>query len=128
MSTISASILDSTKKVLGLNASYDAFDQDVIMHINSVFSVLGQLGIGPVGGFMIEDAGPTWSDFLADVMLLNHVKSYMSLRVRILFDPPTTSFLLKTYEEQIKELEWRINVHREGLLAPAVIPEVNVSW
>lgn len=107
------SILDSTKKVLGLDSEYTAFDQDVMMHINSVFSTLCQLGIGPDDGFMIEDETPTWADYLGGDKNLNSVKSYVYLKVRLLFDPPNTSFAIAAMEKQIEELEWRINVHRE---------------
>ena len=120
MSTISESILDSTKKVLGLETDYDVFDVDVIMHVNSVLSTLNQLGIGPDEGFAIEDATPTWSDFLEDVKPLNNVKSYVYLRVRMLFDPPTTSFLQESMQKQIQEFEWRISTYRESQI---VLPE-----
>jgi hypothetical protein len=108
------SILTSTKKILGIAEDYEAFDVDVLTHINSVFSTLNQLGIGPEEGFAIEDAVATWSDFLGDDLRLNNVKTYVYLRVRLLFDPPTTSFLIASLNEQAKELEWRINVQREG--------------
>ena len=124
MSTIAESILNSTKKVLGLAEDYTAFDVDVIMHINSVFSILNQLGIGPVDGFAIEDATPTWDLFLADVKPLNTVRSYMFLRVRMLFDPPATSYLQEAMAKQIQELEWRINVYRESLI-PVLTPPVD---
>lgn len=108
------SILTSTKKILGIAEDYEAFDVDVLTHINSVFSTLNQLGIGPEEGFVIEDAAATWSDFLGDDLRLNNVKTYVYLRVRLLFDPPTTSFLIASLNEQAKELEWRMNVQREG--------------
>lgn len=111
--TLSNSILTSTKKILGLDESYTAFDLDVITHINSVFTTLHQLGIGPVEGFMIEDSAPIWADFLGDDPRLNAVKTYVYLRVRLLFDPPATSFTITAFEKQIQELEWRLNVHRE---------------
>lgn len=118
------SILNSVKKVLGLDPSYTVFDQDVIMHINTVFTTLVQLGIGPVNGFMIEDDEPTWGDFLGEDVNLNSVKTYMCLRVRMIFDPPATSFAINAMEEQIRELEWRINVHREATMwaDPTPIP------
>lgn len=108
------SILDSTKKILGLEPDYTAFDLDVITHINSVFSTLHQLGIGPVDGFMIEDSSKTWAEYLENNMALNNVKSYVYLRVRLLFDPPGTSYLINSMKAQVEELEWRINVYREG--------------
>lgn len=111
---MTASILDSVKKVLGMDPSYTAFDPDVIMHINTMLSVLNQLGIGPDAGFMIEDNTATWDAFLSTDSRLNLVKTYVYLRVRLLFDPPTTSFVIDAMAKQIAELEWRINVKREG--------------
>lgn len=110
---MSDSILTSTKKVLGIEEDYTAFDVDVMMHINSTFATLNQLGIGPVNGFAIEDAQPTWSDFIGDELKLNSVKTYVFLKVRILFDPPTTSYLIESLRKQSQELEWRLNVVRE---------------
>lgn len=111
---MSESILTNTKKILGLAEDYTVFDTDIIIHINSVFSTLNQLGLGPEEGFMIEDATAVWDDFLSDDLRLNNVKTYVYLRVRVLFDPPTSSFGLAAMQEQIKELEWRLNVQREG--------------
>lgn len=110
------SILDSVKKVLGLESTYTAFDTDIILHINSVISVLNQLGIGPVGGFMIVDNTATWDAFVGTNtdMNLNMVKTYVYLRVRLLFDPPATSFAIEAFTKQYQELEWRLNVKREG--------------
>lgn len=110
---MSSSILTSVKKVLGIAEDYEAFDVDIVMHINSVFNTLNQLGIGPENGFMIEDATSTWEDFLGEDVLLNQVKTYTCLRVRLIFDPPATSFAIDAFKEQIKELEWRMNVYRE---------------
>ena len=111
------SILLTTKKALGLAEDYNVFDQDIIMHINSVFSSLATLGIGPEVGFEIEDETKTWNDFTSDVRL-NSVKSYMYLKVRLMFDPPTTSFVINALQEQLKELEWRMNVYREVHATP----------
>lgn len=107
------SILGKTKKALNVPEDYGVFDPEITMHINSVFSTLHQLGVGPVDGFAIEDDSAVWSDFLGDDPILNNVKTYMYLRVRVLFDPPATSFLMDAMDKQIKELEWRINVYRE---------------
>jgi hypothetical protein len=107
------SILISTKKILGIAEDYTAFDLDIITHINTAFSTLTQLGVGPAEGFMIEDNTEVWADFIADDSQYNSVKSYVFLRVRQLFDPPTTSYLIEAYNKQIQELEWRLNVHRE---------------
>lgn len=108
------SILDSVKKVLGLDSAYTAFDVDVLMHINTVFSDLHDLGIGPDAGFMITDNTAVWSSYLGTDNNLNRIKTYISLRVRAIFDPPQTSFAIDAMEKQIKEFEWRINVRREG--------------
>ena len=108
------SILNSVKKVLGLEASYDAFDPDVIMHINTAFATLDQLGVGTVDGFFVEDSTQTWNQILDGDPRLNSVKTYVYLRVRLLFDPPTSSFLLNAMQDQIREMEWRINAYREG--------------
>jgi hypothetical protein len=108
------SILTGTKKILGLAEDYTAFDHDVITHINTAFSTLTQLGVGPAEGFMIEDDTAVWTDFIIDDDLqYNSVKTYVYLRVRMLFDPPGTSFVITALNEQIKELEWRLNIHRE---------------
>lgn len=108
------SILDSVKKVLSIDPSYTAFDEDILMHVNSVFSTLTQLGVGPDNGFMIEDKVATWSDFIPGFdPRFSMVKSYMVLRVRLLFDPPATSFAIESMQKQIDQLEWRINVERE---------------
>jgi hypothetical protein len=107
------SILTSTKKILGIAEEYTAFDLDVITHINTAFSTLTQLGVGPAEGFMIEDESAEWDDFIVEDLQYNSVKTYVFLRVRQLFDPPQTSYLITATNEQIKELEWRLNTHRE---------------
>jgi len=107
------SILTSIKKLLGITSDDTSFDFDVMTHVNSAFSTLTQLGIGPPTGFMIEDDSAEWADFLADDNQYNAVKTYVALRVRQIFDPPTTSYLINAFDEQIKELEWRLNIHRE---------------
>lgn len=104
------SILNTIKKLLGLSEEYTQFDTDIIVHINSVFSVLHQLGVGPDAGFSISDASAVWSDFIQGNTTINDVKSYVYLKVRQLFDPPTNSSILKAQEEMIKEYEWRLNV------------------
>jgi hypothetical protein len=107
------SILTSVKKVLNIDASYTAFDEDILMHINSVFATLTQLGVGPATGFAIEDDTATWDAFLGTDPRLNNVKTYVYLRVRMLFDPPATSYLIDAMTAQIRELEFRMNVYRE---------------
>lgn len=104
------SILNSIKKLLGPDSSYTVFDPDIIIHINSVFSVLHQLGVGPSEGFSISGDTETWSDFIGDDKRLNDVKTYVYIKVRMVFDPPSSSFVLKNLEDLSKELEWRLNV------------------
>lgn len=108
------SILTSVKKNLGLDVSYTAFDQDILMHINSALATLTQLGIGPENGFTVEDASTTWATIIGTDAQLNSVKTLVYLRVRLLFDPPTTGYLIDAMKEQIQELTWRISVYREG--------------
>lgn len=108
------SILTSIKKLLGLPEEYDVFDTDITMHINSVFSTLNQLGVGPPDGFFIEDATEQWGMFLGDNQQINSVKTYVYIKVRLLFDPPTTSFAIDSLKKQADELEWRLNVHIES--------------
>lgn len=108
------SILTSTKKILGIAEDYTVFDLDIITHINTVFSTLTQLGVGPAEGFMIEDDEAEWGDFIGDDNRFNSVKSYVFLKVRQLFDPPTTSYLIDAVNKQIQELEWRLNTNRES--------------
>lgn len=108
------SILTSTKKILGIAQDYVAFDLDVITHINAALSTLTQLGVGPASGFMIEDAGSDWSEFLDDSDPNQALaKTYVHLKVRMLFDPPATSYLLNALNEQLTQFEWRLSVNRE---------------
>lgn len=104
------SILGSVKKMLGLAEDYEHFDSDIIMHINSVFTILHQLGVGPDDGFFIMDGAANWSDYIGDDVLLNSVKSYMYLKVKILFDPPASSTAMEAANRMISEFEWRLNV------------------
>ena len=109
------SILTSIKKLLGITEEYTHFDSDIIMHINSVFMILAQLGVGPSGGFSIDDETATWTDFLGDdIDKLSAVKSYIYMKVRLVFDPPTGSALLDSMKESIKEYEWRLNIASES--------------
>lgn len=104
------SILISIKKVLGMNPCYEeAFDVDLIMHINSVFSILTQLGVGPEEGFSIQNEEKTWDDYTTDIKL-EMVKSYIYAKVKLLFDPPSSSTILNAYQSYINEFEWRLNV------------------
>lgn len=103
------SILTSVKKMLGITEEYTHFDNDIVMHINSVFMVLQQLGVGPSYGFYIEDATATWADFFGYTTNLQMVKSYVYLKVRLLFDPPASSTILNSMNQMIDEFEWRLN-------------------
>jgi hypothetical protein len=111
------SILISTKKILGLSDDYTVFDLDIITNINAAFSVISQLGVGTETGFYIDDSSDLWTDFIPNSNILSMVKTYVFLKVRMLFDPPTTSFLITAMNEQIKEYEWRISTLREGSLS-----------
>lgn len=102
------SILTSIKKLLGITEEYTHFDSDLVMHINSVFSILTQLGMGPSIGFMIEDEKNTWDEFVPEERGLELVKSYVYLKVKLLFDPPTSSALSEATNKMVDELEWRI--------------------
>ena len=104
------SILNSIKKLLGIAEDYDHFDSDIIMHINSVFATLTQLGVGPEDGFSINDESAKWEDFLPEERMLHSVKSYMFMKVKLMFDPPLSSAVIECTKEQIKELEWRLQV------------------
>lgn len=104
------SILTSIKKLLGIDAGYEHFDADIIMHINSVFMILNQMGVGPAEGFSIMDEDATWGDFIQDKKTIESVKSYMYLKVRLLFDPPLSSAVVTSMTNLINELEWRLNI------------------
>lgn len=108
------SILSSIKTMLGLTDEYDAFDLSIINHINSVFTILSQIGVGPAEGFMIEDKNAVWSDFIQDMSLYQLVKSYMVLKVQLLFDPPMSSSVMECYKAQINEYEWRLKTMAEN--------------
>lgn len=108
------SILTSIKKLLGITEEYTHFDPDIIMHINSVFMILSQLGVGPANGFSISDATAVWSDFLPDGANLQAVKSYLYQKVKLLFDPPQSSAVLDAMKQSVSEFEWRLNVEAES--------------
>lgn len=102
------SILTSIKKLLGIQEEYEHFDVDIIMHINTAFMVLTQLGVGPEEGFTIDDKYDVWTDFTTEN--LEAVKTYVYLKVRIVFDPPSSSTVMEAINRQISEYEWRLNV------------------
>ena len=103
------SILTSIKKLLGVAEDYSEFDEDIMTHINSVFLNLTQLGVGPEEGFMIKDGTAEWEDFINDSTQLQAVKTYVYLKVKLLFDPPLSSSVTESINRMIAELEWRLN-------------------
>lgn len=104
------SILTSIKKLLGIVEDYTIFDTDIIIHINSAFTRLKQLGVGPSEGFRIIDKSETWDEFVDDEDYLDSVKTYIYLKVKIIFDPPLNASVMEAYKQEIKELEWNLNV------------------
>lgn len=104
------SILTSIKKLLGITEAYKHFDTDLIIHINSALSVLNQLGVGPSEGFVVENEFTSWNDFISDNTQIEMVKSYVYLKVKLIFDPPQSSAVMEAYNRQISEFEWRLNV------------------
>ena len=110
-----SSILISIKKLLGITPECKDFDMDIIMHINTVFTILNQLGVGPSEGFMIENEKDEWSDFIDESYYnFNSIKSYIHLKVKLLFDPPASSTVMEAIKQVINELEWRLNVEAEN--------------
>lgn len=107
---MNTSILQTIKDSAGININDDAFDNELILHINSAFMTLRQLGVGPDTPFVISDRTNLWSEFTEDSNILPMVKSYIALKVRLLFDPPTSSSLMTAMQETLKEYEWRLNV------------------
>lgn len=107
------SILTSIKLLLGIKEEYEYFDDQLIMHINSVFFILTQLGVGPSEGFSIEDKFATWNEFLPDEQNLEAVKSYVHLKVKLLFDPPMSTAVTESINRLISELEFRLNAVAE---------------
>lgn len=110
------SILTSVKLLLGITEDYEAFDQQIIAHINSVFMILTQLGVGPPEGFMITSKIDTWNEFVSDEKKMQLVKSYTYLKVKMLFDPPSTSAVMDSTNRMINEFEWRLNSQAESKL------------
>lgn len=105
------SILNTIKAMLGPDDSYDVFDTEIIIHINTALSILTQLGVGPKKGFRITGPDETWDDFISDGSVdLEGIKSYIYMKVKMIFDPPANSFVMKAMEDSCKELEWRLNV------------------
>lgn len=107
------SILVSIKKLLGIDASYTAFDVDVIVHINTAFAVLNQLGVGPADGFMIEGEVESWDDYITDNNF-SMVKTFVYLKVRLAFDPPTSTALIESMNNTLNELTWRLELEGQN--------------
>lgn len=111
------SILLSIKEGLGITSDYTPFDNQIIMHINSVFMILNRMGVGPDKTFMIEDKANAWSEFLSpdewEGEYFNLVKTYMVMKVKMMWDPPTTSTLADVYNRQIEEFEYTLNLQSE---------------
>lgn len=113
-------ILSSIKKLLGLNDGVTVFDTDIVIHINTVFANLTQMGVGPQNdegkniGFKISTGNEVWGDFTANDILIENVKTYVYIKVKMVFDPPTSSALIDAYNAQAKELEWRLYTQEGG--------------
>lgn len=107
-------ILDSIKKLLGIEKEYNHFDDELVIFINAAFSSLLQIGVGLDKGFMITDKSETWFDLFGDTTDIESIKLYTYFKVRIGFDPPTNAFVIDAMERQMKEIEWRTNVQRGG--------------
>lgn len=110
------SILNTIKKMIGLDESYDAFDTDIIIHINSALMVLEQIGVA-IDSFLVSGEAETWDQAIPDVTRLEAVKTYVYARVKLAFDPPANATLVKTLEDLRDELEWRLNVKAEHIEA-----------
>ena len=107
------SIFESIKSLLGPDASYDVFDQDILIHINTAIAVLTQLGVGSPSGFVVTGPEETWRDFIGDDKILQMAKTYIYMKVKMAFDPPANSSVLSAYQEACKEYEWRLNVETD---------------
>lgn len=103
------SILNTVKSIIGITPDYECFDDALIVHTNTVLAELTMMGVGDPKGFIIEDQYATWSDYTRDKSLLVMVKSYVPLKVKMLFDPPTSSPIENAINANLSELEWRIN-------------------
>jgi len=111
--SVDDSILNSVKKLIGPDYDYGPFDRDLIMHINSAFMILNQIGLGPQKPYRITGSDQVWTDFMSDIENYQSVIDYVYLRCRLIFDPPSSSFVLSSLKEQQQELEWRLNVMAE---------------
>ena len=109
------SILDTIKKMLGIDTTYTAFDVDIIVHINATFSTLNQLNVGPTIPYFITDKTQTWNQFIGTDVGIESVKAYIYAKVKLAFDPPTTSFAIEALQKMCSEFEWRLNVQSEDI-------------
>ncbi len=107
------SILISTKKKLGLDQAYEQFDMDIVAYINSALAILTQLGVGPEEGLIIDGPNNTWDELFVDGKVIELAKTYIYMKVKLMFDPPTSSFVLESINKQLSEFEWRINAMAE---------------
>lgn len=107
------SILTTIKRLLGIEEEYTHFDLEIITHINSTLMVLRQMGVGPIEGFSIEGSTEVWSDFIDEIQNFEAVKTYIFMRVKLAFDPPTSSSQTEIFKSTINELEWRLNATAE---------------
>lgn len=107
------SILETIKKLIGISKDYTHFDDDLIIHINSAFSALRQIGIGPQSGFIITGYDETWEDFIESEQAIPIVKSYIFFKTKFSFDPPTAGTTKESYEKMLSEYEWRLLVEKE---------------
>ena len=114
MDQMTDSILVSIKKMLGLDYEYTPFDSDVLTHINSALMTLCQMGIGPREGFIVTDYSQTWRDFITNRVMIGAVKTYVYLQVKMLFDPPTNSYVMDAMKTQSEQILWRLNVQAES--------------
>lgn len=118
------SILTSIKKLLGVSEADTNFDTDITIHINTVFTVLTSLGIGPAEGFLITGKDDNWETFLGEGTAYNSVETYMYLKVKLIFDPPTSTNVFTAFENTAKELEWRLVVQAQHDALAAAAPVV----
>lgn len=117
------SILNTVKEAILVGIDCTDFDNDIILHTNSVLAILTQLGVGPKEGYSITGASETWEDFMGSSKLLNTVKTYVTLKVRLIFDPPQTSATLESLKQLIAEYEWRINAAADPAFQPKEVPQ-----
>lgn len=119
------SILQDVKQMVGQEWDDDTYDTDIMIHINAVFFTLNQLGVGPEDGFSISDKDQLWSSYTTPPRNLDAVKSYIYLRVRLLFDPPTNSFLVTSLQKQVDQIEWRLMVDMDPKLVDVDIEDLD---